>query len=406
MSEQGFRRVVVTGLGVVSSIGIGVEPFTASVRAGRSGVSPISSFDASSYERRNAGEVKDFVPEEILETLTAADWGRSAQFAAAAARLAVQDAGIDPALLSAGVTGSAVGTASGEPSLLADLGETWLGAGGAALAAEQVRAAPASMLAVAVNRELDLAGEAITFGTACSASNYALGYGYDMVRTGETDFFLAGGADAVSRTTHHGFSGLGIVADELRAFDAERTGMVTAEGGVSLLLEPLEHAVARGARIYAEVLGYGLSCDGEHMTNPDAGSIARCIRAAHDAAGVKPDEIDYICAHGTGTPANDVAEVLGAREVFGDSVPPISSIKSMLGHTMGASSGLGSVICCKAIQEGFLPPTANLRTVDPEFGTGVDFVPGTARPATVDIAENHGLAFGGNNAVVILGRVQ
>jgi 3-oxoacyl-[acyl-carrier-protein] synthase II len=406
MPDPAYRRVVITGLGVVSSIGIGVSAFTESIKAGRSGVSPISSFDASGYEQRNAGEVKDFVPGEVLQQLVPAQWGRSGQFAAAAARLAVLDAEINTALLRSSITGAAVGTASGEPSLLAEIGERWFRSGGPGMVGRQVRAAPASQLATAVSTELGLVGEAVTFGTACSASNYALGYGYDMVRTGDADFFLAGGADSVSRTTHHGFSGLGIVSDTLRAFDVDRVGIVPAEGGVSLLLEPLEHAVGRGARIYAEVLGYGLNCDAGHMVQPDVDTIARCVRAAHASAGIEPEQIDYICAHGTGTVASDAAEVAAAREVFGGDVPPISSIKSMLGHTMGAASGLGAVICCKALEEGFLPPTSTLRTADPQLGPGIDFIPGVAKPADVSIVQNHGLAFGGNNAVLVLGKVR
>jgi 3-oxoacyl-[acyl-carrier-protein] synthase II len=199
---------------------------------------------------------------------------------------------------------------------------------------------------------------------------------------------------------------MGIVSDAIRPFDADRSGIVTAEGGVCLLLEPLDRAVARGARIYAEMLGYGVTCDAAHMVHPDVDSIARCIRAAHTSGGIKPDEVDYICAHGTGTQASDAAEVAAARAVFEGGVPPISSIKSMLGHTMGASSGLGAVICCKAVQEGFLPPTSTLRRVDPELGPDLDFVPGVARPADVDIAQNHGLAFGGNNAITLLGKVR
>ncbi|GAB6898060.1 beta-ketoacyl-[acyl-carrier-protein] synthase family protein [Kineosporia succinea] len=401
-----LRRVAVTGLGVVSSLGIGVRDFTASVRAGRSGVSPISSFDASRYEARNAGEVRDFEPGRILRTLRPHEWGRSAQFAAAAARLAVGDSGIDPERLSAGTTGSGVGTASGEPSLQYEMAQRWSLSGGPGMSGRQVRAAGAGQLAAAVSTELGLHGEALTFGTACSASNYALGYGFDLIRTGQADFFLAGGADSVSRTTHHGFSMMGIVSEVERPFDLDRSGIVPAEGGVSLLLEPLDHAVARGARIYAEVLGYGLSCDAAHMVHPDVSSIARCYRNAHASAGVRPEQVDYVCAHGTGTIASDEAEILALREVFGDAPPPVSSIKSMLGHTMGASSGLGSVICCMAIHQGFVPPTATLEKVDPALGEGLDLPTGTARPARVDIAQNHGLAFGGNNAVVVLGRVR
>jgi 3-oxoacyl-[acyl-carrier-protein] synthase II len=401
------RRVAVTGLGVVSSIGIGVDAFTDSIRAGRGGISPISSFDASGYEKKNAGEVKQFDPYAIVEGIDPEAWGRSGQFAASAARLAVRDAGIDPDLLSVSATGAAMGTASGEPSLIYDISERWVAAGGPdGLRPGDVAAAPADRLAAAVNAELGLSGEAVTFGTACSASNYTLGYGYDMVRTGEADFFLAGGADACSRYTHLGFSLIGIIAEVLRPFDVNRSGIVTAEGGVCLLLEPLDHAVARGARIYAEMLGYGVNCDAKHMTQPDAENIARCMRMAHASAGVRPEDIDYVCAHGTGTPASDAAEVAAAREVFGDDVPPISSIKSMLGHTMGASSGLGAVICCKALEEGFLPPTATLQEADPRLGPGVDFVPGVAKPANLDVVENHGFAFGGNNAITILGRVR
>ncbi|GAB2895722.1 beta-ketoacyl-[acyl-carrier-protein] synthase family protein [Streptomyces mayteni] len=406
MSEPNSRRVVVTGLGVVSSIGIGVEPFTESIKAGRSGISPITSFDASGYEKRNAGEVKDFDPSAILERIDPENWGRSGQFAASAARLAVRDAHIDPDLLRASNAGSAMGTASGEPRVMYGIAEQWSRTGGEEFGPGPVGSAPANRLAGAVNSELGLTGEAVTFGTACSASNYTLGYGYDLVRTGEADFFLAGGADSVSRYTHLGFSLIGIISEILRPFDSNRSGIVTAEGGVCIFLEPLEHAVARGARIYAEVLGYGVNCDAKHMTQPDVATITACMQSAHTSAGVKAQEIDYICAHGTGTPASDAAEVAAARAVFGDDVPPISSIKSMLGHTMGAASGLGSVICCKALEEGFLPPTATLNETDPELGPGIDFVPGVAKPANLNIVENHGFAFGGNNAITIFGRVK
>jgi 3-oxoacyl-[acyl-carrier-protein] synthase II len=211
----------------------------------------------------------------------------------------------------------------------------------------------------------------------------------------------------VNRYTHAGFYRLGALAPEVcRPFDTHRSGILTAEGAAALLLEPLAQARARGARIYAEVLGYGLTCDAVHMVQPDSSSIAECIRRAHRAAGVAPSDVDYVCAHGTGTRTNDATEVAAVREVFGDRLPPISSIKSMLGHTMGAASGFGSLVCCAALYEGFLPPTATLREVDPELGPGLDCVPGQARPARPRIAQNHGFAFGGNNAIVVLGRVQ
>jgi 3-oxoacyl-[acyl-carrier-protein] synthase II len=271
---------------------------------------------------------------------------------------------------------------------------------------ELVRRAPASQIAGAVNSELGLTGAAQTVPTACSASNYALGYAYDMVRTGEVDGMFAGGADAVNRHTHAGFHRLGALAeDTCRPFDANRSGILTGEGGVALYLETLDRALARGAYVYAEVLGYGVNCDAAHMVHPDPGSIAECVRSAHASAGLTPDRVDYICAHGTGTPTNDATEVEAVRSVFGDDPPPISSIKSMIGHTMGAASGFGAVICCMAIQENMLPPTANVTEVDPKLGSGLDCVPGRGRPARVDIVQNHGFAFGGNNVITMLGRV-
>jgi 3-oxoacyl-[acyl-carrier-protein] synthase II len=240
---------------------------------------------------------------------------------------------------------------------------------------------------------------------ACSASNFALGYAYDLIVSGEADLMVAGGADAVNRSTHAGFLQLGALAmDVCRPFDVDRSGILTGEGGVALLLEPYDVAEARGARIYAELLGYGANCDAKHMVNPDADSIAACIRLAHESAGVSPDDVDYVCAHGTGTPTNDATEVAAMREVFPGRLPPISSIKSIIGHTMGAASGFGAAICCKALEEGFLPPTANLRTLDPALGPGVDPVPGVARPASPRVVQNHGFAFGGNNAITMFGR--
>ncbi|MEV5940628.1 beta-ketoacyl-[acyl-carrier-protein] synthase family protein [Streptomyces sp. NPDC051994] len=405
MSESGLRRVVVTGLGAVSSLGIGAGAFTAAVRAGRSGISEIQSFDTEGFEHTQAGEVHDFRPQDHLDRLPLAEWGRSSQFAAAAAKLAAQDAGWDPKALSAARAGSAMGTTNGEARVFQELTEQWLERGPDGIDGDLAAQASADRIATAVNTELRLRGEAQTFGTACSASNYAIGYGFDVIRSGAADVMLVGGADAVNRATHAGFHRLGAIAPDLcRPFDEHRGGIMTAEGGAALLLESWESARSRGARVYAEVLGYGITCDAKHPTQPDRGGIAECIRRAHQSAGVKPDEVDYVCAHGTGTAANDSTEVAAVREVFGERVPPISSIKSMLGHTMGAASGFGALACCMALYEGFLPPTATVREVDPALGPDLDCVPGTARAARPKIVENHGFAFGGNNAIVMLGR--
>ncbi|KJY48066.1 MULTISPECIES: beta-ketoacyl-[acyl-carrier-protein] synthase family protein [Streptomyces] len=406
MSEPGTRRVVVTGLGAVSSAGIGAAEFTAAIRAGAPTTSEISSFDTTGFPHVHAGEVKDFEPREWLRRIDPGQWGRSSQFAASAARLAVADAGLAEEDLAAARAGSVMGTTSGESAVIEELVAEWAADSLKSMTPGRVAAAPAGRIAAAVNHELGLTGEALTLATACSASNYALGYAYDMVAGGDADYMLAGGADSLNRWAHAGFFRLGALAEEVcRPFDVDRSGILTAEGGVALLLEPYERAVARGARMYAEVLGYSVNCDAEHMVHPDPTSIAACIRDAHRNAGVTPEQIDYICAHGTGTRTNDATEVAAAREVFGDRIPPISSIKSIIGHTMGAASGFGALICCQALYEGFLPPTANVEQVDPALGAGVDPVPGSARPARPQVVENHGFAFGGNNAITILGRV-
>jgi 3-oxoacyl-[acyl-carrier-protein] synthase II len=399
------RRVVVTGLGPVSSIGVGVAQFADALRHGRSGVSPISSFDTTGFPHVMGGEVPAFDPGAILRRLDPDAWGRTSLFAACAARLAVQDAGIDPEQLRLARAGSSIGTTSGESQVIEAMTATAIASGWDGVAAEPARSVAAGRLALAVNRELQLTGEAMTLSTACSASNYALGYGYDQIVTGSADYMIVGGADSVCRWAHAGFYRLGALTENACApFDRDRSGIITGEGGAALFLESYGSATARGARIYAEVLGYGLNCDANHMVAPDADSIAECIRRAHRNAGIEAGQVDYICAHGTGTPANDAAEYGAVRQVFGERTPPISSIKSMLGHTMGAASGFGAIASALALSQDFLPPTVNLRTPDPEL-VGIDPVPNTARPVRADVVQNNGFAFGGNNAITILGRV-
>lgn len=400
----GTRRVVVTGLGCVSSIGTGVEEFTEGVRAGRCGISEIQSFDSSDFPSHLGGEVPGFDPGRIVRRIDVDSWGRTAHFAAAAARLAVEDSGIEFDDSTRATTGAIIGTTNGEAPSVDTVTRQWLDSGPGGISADLVRRIPAGNIAAAVSVELGLYGETVVIPTACSAANYAIGSAADKIIAGESEVMVAGGADSVNRFTHAGFLSLGAVADQVpQPFDRDRTGIVTAEGGAVLVLEELEHALARGAHIYAELLGYGLSCDAHHIVHPDAESIADCIRRAHANSGIEADDVDYVCAHGTGTPTNDITEVTATRLVFGDAHPPMSSIKSMLGHTMGAASGFGAIACCKAIEDSFLPPTINLRNVDPAFGDGVDFVGSGARAAEVRVAQNHGFAFGGNNAITIFG---
>lgn len=395
------ERVVVTGIGPVSSIGIGVEAFAAALRAGRSGISPIASFDASGFPVMLAGEVHEFEPDRLLRRLDVSRWGRSAQLAAAAARLAVTDAGLDLDRIPAERVGAVVGTTSGESQVVEAVTAQRVAHGFAGMSPALLEQMPAGRLADAVSTELGAQGETLTLTTACSASNYAIGYAYDCLLTDEADVMVAGGADSVCRWAHAGFYRLGaLTQDVCRPFDRNRAGILTAEGGVALVLETLAHARSRGAHIHAELLGYGANCDAHHPVAPDAASIAECMRVAHRNASVKPTDIDYICAHGTGTPSNDLAEAQAIAEVFGGQAPPVSSIKSMLGHTMGAASGFGAAASVLAIARDFLPPTINWSERDPAMDW-LDPVPNEARPARVRVAQNNGYAFGGNNAITI-----
>lgn len=396
---------MITGLGPVSNIGIGAAAFESGLRGGHNGISAITSFDTAGFPRTMAGEVRAFEPEPILRRLDTAAWGRSSLFAAAAARLAVRDAGLRVDQVPPHRVGVVVGTTSGESKVTEEMGRRIVDHGFPALPGDLAEHLPAGRLAAAVSEELGVTGESVTLATACSASNYALGYAYDLVANGDADVMLTGGADSVCRWAHAGFVRLGAVADKACApFDRDRSGMITAEGGAMLLLESADHARARGATPYAEVLGYGLNCDARHMVAPDAASIAECMRLAHRNAGVRPDDIDYVCAHGTGTAANDATEAAALEDAFDGRVPPVSSIKSMLGHTMGAASAFGVMAAALAIARGFLPPTINWSNPDPAMAR-LDPIPNHARPARVRVAQNNGFAFGGNNAIVLLGAV-
>jgi 3-oxoacyl-[acyl-carrier-protein] synthase II len=393
--------VAVTGLGVVSSIGTGVAEYAAGLRAGRSGARPISVFDTEGFAHSMGCEVVGFAPERWITEQPLEDLGRAAQFSVAAARMAMADAGVDHpgrAMVCLGTTdgGGDAGERIAE-NIVRDK----------EVPAELPRRVSAVTLPVAVARELGLSDVDIsTVATACAAGNYAIGNGFDAIASGDVDLALCGGADAMCRMTFTGFYRLGAVDPErCRPFDVNRQGILTGEGAGVLVLEPLDRARARGARIYAEVLGYGLNCDASHPVAPDQGSVAACMRLALDDAGVTPDQVDLISAHGTGTKANDATECGAIHSVFGGvfgDPPRTVSVKSMLGHTMGAASALSAIACALAISDGFIPPTINHVETDP--ACGIDCVPNEAVDADLRIVQNNALAFGGNNSVVLFGR--
>ncbi|WP_457033050.1 beta-ketoacyl-[acyl-carrier-protein] synthase family protein [Kitasatospora sp. P5_F3] len=400
------QRVVVTGIGAVTSIGVGAQAFLEGLRAGRGSARPITAFDTTGFAHALGCEVSGFEAADWLRRHRPDELGRAAQFAAAAARMAAEDAGLAEPDLRARRALVAVGTTDGESRDLDALVGAQVAGGPSAGDPRVARRVSTVRLATGVAHELGLTDvEAVAMPTACAAGNYAIGHGYDAVRAGDVQVALCGGADAVCLKTFAGFYRLGTIAPEsCRPFDVSRQGILTGEGAGILVLETLAAARARGARIYAEVLGYGLNCDAHHPVAPDRDSIARCMRIAHASAGIEAAQVDFISAHGTGTKANDVTEAAAIHQVFGRVTPPTVSIKSMIGHTMGAASALAAAASALAIAEQFIPPTINHIETDPECD--LDCVPNRARAADLRIVQNNALAFGGNNAVTLFGRVE
>jgi 3-oxoacyl-[acyl-carrier-protein] synthase II len=403
------RRVAVTGLGVVSSIGTGRRALWDALLAGVSGIGPVLSFDTSRYPVHQGGEIRDFRPEDHLRVLSPEEVGRASQLAASAARLALDDSGLDPSSLEADRSGVAMGTTSGEPREVEAFDDRVVEDELARVGPEFMDLYPCHSIASAVAAEVGFGGVNAMIPTACAAGNYAIAYAADALAAGRADLMLAGGADSFSRITYTGFARLGAIAPEIcQPFDRDRQGMIPGEGAAVLVLEPLDRALARGATVYAEVAGYGLSCDAHHMTaaHPEGDGAARAMERALRCAGLAPDDVDWVSAHGTGTPTNDRLETIAAHRLFGGRARrlPMSSIKSMLGHTMGAASAIESVACALAIFTGRVPPTINHRAPDPELE--VDCVPNEAREMPVAVAMNNAYAFGGNNASVIFREVQ
>jgi 3-oxoacyl-[acyl-carrier-protein] synthase II len=400
---------VVTGLGVVTPVGIGVEESWAALLAGKSGVKPVESFDTSRFNVHVGAEVGEFRPGDHIRTLDPADLGRASSLAVTAARLAVADGEVDLDEVDPCRAGVAMGTTSGEPREVETLDDRLIAEDLESAGAGFIKRYPCHVIPEVIASELGFAGETIMLPAACAAGNYAIGYALQALRSGRADLMLAGGADCFSRITYAGFARLGAIAPErCQPFDRNRKGMIPGEGSAVLLLETLERARHRGARVYAEVAGYGLSCDAHHMTgsHPEGAGAARAMELALSQSGVEPAEVSYISAHGTGTDTNDRIETMAVRSIFADHADrtPISSIKSMIGHTMGAASAIEAAVCAMAITTDMIPPTMNYEEPDPECD--LDVVPNEARQHRVDVAISNAYAFGGNNASLVLRRCE
>jgi len=404
-----MKRVVITGLGLITPIGLGRRAFWEALLEGRSGIAPVTSFDTADYPVHLGAEVKDFDARQYVRRLPAESMGRGSHLAVAAARLALEDGGLDLTGYDRRRVGVCMGTTSGEPRLVEQYNDLRKAQGLEAIPGEILPQYPCHVIPSNIAIELDLRGPSLMIPTACAAGNYAIGYGMDLIRAEEADLMLAGGADPFSRITYMGFARLGAIApDCCQPFDKNRKGMVPGEGAAVMVLEPLDAALARGAKIYTEVLGYGISCDAHHMTaaHPQGDGAIRAMAMALRESGLTPAQVDYISAHGTGTHVNDRIETLAVRTLFGDRSPrvPMSSIKSMLGHMMGAASAIEAAACALALDTGVVPPTINYREPDPDCDW--DYVPNQARRTHPRVALNNAYAFGGTNASLCLARCE
>jgi 3-oxoacyl-[acyl-carrier-protein] synthase II len=395
------KRVVITGLGVISSIGIGWQEFWNNLLKGKSGISPVTSFDTTSHFTHNGGEVHNFRPEAFIQQEKLSIFSRATQLGLAAAKLALKDARLLDEDVSRMKIGTCMGTTFGSIQSIEDINDKLLRS--EKIDKDLACQLPTHTTPAVIAKELTLNGPNYMLSTACSAGNYAIGYGYDLICTDRADIIIAGGSDPFSRIAFTGFNQFSAVAPEkCQPFDKNRKGMMVAEGAGVLVIETVESALKRSAPVYAEILGYGLSCDAFHMTTSSVEGITACMKKAIIQADIRAEDVDYISAHGTGTQTNDRNESAAIKEVFGNRYTqiPVSSIKSMIGHTMGAASALEAIACSLVVKNDVIPPTINFETPDPECD--IDCVPNEARKHVVTIALNNSYAFGGNNACLIL----
>lgn len=399
-------RVYITGLGVISSLGFGREDFWRSVIAGKTGFSPIERFKTADMERSIAGEVKGFLARDFMTAAEARRMGRCSAYAVAAARMAVDEAGLADGQIAGDRTAVVIGTTMGEADVIAELENAWIHNGVDAVDASKLPLYGTTLLPLHVARAFGARGIVTTLPAACAAGNYAIAHATDLIRSGRADVVVTGASEIIERVQFAGFVRLGAVAPErCQPFDKNRKGLIVGEGAGIMVLESEAHAVRRGATPLAEVGGCGVACDAHHITRPHPegeGSLV-AMRDAIARSGLTPDDVDFVNAHGTGTQQNDRVEAHVIREVFGDRPIPVSSMKGMLGHCMGASSALEAVACVMSIQTGIYPPTVGYETPDPECDLNV--VANQARSGPAAVVINNALAFGGYDAVVAFARL-
>lgn len=400
-------KVLVTGLGVISPIGTGKDLFWQNLLSGKSGVDEIKGFDTAEFRVHRGCEVKDFVSSDYIAPLESQRIGKASQFAVACTKMAIEDAHIKLDALDSDRMGVCFGTTMGEAQVFETLTYDYIKKGKDSISECLLVQYPPESITANIARIFNIKGPNTILPAACAAGNYAIGYGFDMIKNGLADIMICGGVDVMSVLAFTGFARiLSIAPDFCRPFDKERKGLILGEGCGVVILERDSNLKKRNAKPYAQLLGYSLSIDAHHITmpHPEGKGLAKALKDCLERCQISPREIDYISAHGTGTVANDKAETLAVKDVLKEDAYKvgISSIKSMIGHTLGAASAIEAVTTTLAIRDNIVPPTINYKTKDPDCD--LDYVPNEARKERIDLAISNSSAFGGNNAVIALGR--
>lgn len=410
------RRVVITGMGCITPVGVGVEELWQALLSGKSGVGPLTHFDASEYTTRIAAEVKNFDPEQYMERKEAKRMDRFVQFAVAASKLMMDDSGLDITDDNADRIGVLIGSGIGGTGTWEEQHQTLLEKGPRRVSPFFVPMLISDMASGMVSILTGAKGPNLGIVTACATGTHAIGEAAKIIQRGDADVMLAGGAEAaITPMSVAGFCSARAFSTRnddpehaSRPFDLNRDGFVMGEGAGTVIVEALEHAQARGATIYGEIIGFGMSADAYHITAPAPGGdgAAKSMSNALSDAGIRPEDVDYINAHGTSTSDNDKNETAAIKKVFGDYAykVAVSSTKSVTGHMLGAAGAVEAIACLCAIRDSMIPPTVNYETPDPECD--LDYVPNAPRKQDVRITMSNSFGFGGHNGTLVIARYE
>jgi len=409
-----MRRVVVTGLGAITPIGNNVEEYWDGLKQGKNGIDNITLFDATGFDAKLAAEVKNFVPEDHFDRKELRNYDRFSQFAVLASREAFKDAGLSIDTVNPYRVGVIIGSGLGGLETIEKEKETMIDRGSSKISPMFIPRVIVNIAPGNVSIDLGIKGVSMSVITACASGTNAVGEAYRYIKYGEQDVVLCGGTESnITPLVVAGFTNikaLSTSSDKNRAsipFDKERNGFIVGEGAGVIVLEELEHAVKRGAKIYAEMVGYGFTSDAYHLTapSPDGEGAVRAMVQAMEMANAKPEDITYINAHGTSTPINDRVETNAIKTTLGDAAKnvAVSSTKSMIGHLLGAAGGVEAIACIKAIEDDFIPPTIGYKEVDPECD--LNYVPNKGISRKVEYAMSNSLGFGGHNSTILFKKV-